>query len=832
MVDRKVLAAHGCSSENYKKIWTKDPIDLSKPQRRLLDLIRNRIYDARCLGLKEWRAYHAIDLAYELPFNQTTPTIVRHLCSRNLSEQDTMAELRSWGCSPEDMFYKASKPNGEQYWELNVPLFFQVGIPLVKAYSTMRLANLFNQRNTNPLLLYQPSKLNVHDQALCEITTDMVDSASGWYGYPALLRQMLTQMVKYGIALSFPREEWDVQYHLQPDPDNPKKFRKRVEKEGIRYFVQHPTRMAYDLTYPLTSLNTDTGTEWALAWRVTNYGQVLDNKLYYNRNKIFTGTNWFSMPEVGQYFKEVYPCSMKFPVGGAWAEGRFQREDKASWYSSDQRDQSIFVTETFMKIIPKVYDLGTYPYPVWHRFTVAGDDTIIWCNPCLYTPSWFMGWDYDENASKTSSMALECIPWQDTLGNILSQIILTAKQNLLDVTFYDNQQINEEDIRRFRNLGENKYRSKHFIGFDSLKSVRSQHSPQNAFFSPTFQKQNVQELMGLIPMVLTIMERVLQITAQEVGAAASHQQSKKEIETTGQASSSRVMLTFSAIDEGIDAWKRQQFDANMAYRNDDLEAEVSADLPDIQNVVKELGFEIVRKGKEVLVVKGKKKILLRLESFARNGEGNPLQGDKEVAAAILQAVNIICGQEDLHKEVGAANLLAMIEYASKLSGAPNGFRLKVVPEDQRKDDKEVDPNVLEAIKAAQQATLKAIEEKMAKPIAAEVHQDQQKIAGLEQIVTKLQQIYDIAAKTQDKNAIKAQDAAAAIRRKDEQSAKDQQRKDAALAAEQRRLDAKAAADHQRETAKTAAEIKLKEAEAQAAIEIKKAEAAAKPPRQS
>lgn len=824
--DLKTLHKHGVSSAAYKKKFTVPPEKYEPGIRKLVDLISNRIKDGTTLSLKEWRAYHAIDLAYETPFNQTTPTLVHHIASQHLTAAQTMDALKDWGLAKEELFIPVptEDPTVTQ-WMLNFPLFFQVGIPLVKAYSTMRLANLFNQRNTNPLLLYQPLTMSDHDQVLCEIVTDMVNKVSTWYGYPAVLRQILQQVVKYGTALAFPREEWDCQKQLVTGEDGEEK--EVITKEGIRYFIPHPTRMGFDLKYPLTSLNTDTGTEFAFAWNIAGYGEILDNRLYWNRRKIFCGTNWFQAPWIGNYFQEVFPCRMKFPNRtGTW--DTFTREDKAGWYNSGDRDQAVFKVEYFQKLIPKQFGLAEYDHPVWHRFTVAGDDTIIWAAPCAYTPAWFMGWDYDENASRNSSMALECIPWQDTLGNILSQMILTAKQNLMNVVFYDNQQIDKEDIRRLENKGERKYREMVFIGFDSLAKRMAQQSPQGAFFPVKFDKQGIQELLQLIPTVLNIMERVLGITAQEAGSAASHQQSKEEVERTGEAGQNRVALTFSYVDEGLDAWKRQQFDANMAYRNSEITAQVSTDIPDLDHVLKDLGFTITQRGEDKIVVNGKKSKLLRLESFARTGEGALVNSNKEAGQILLQVVQVVSAQEDLKQKIGAKNLLALVEFSAKLLGAPRDFRLRVLSPEKEGQDQAPPPNIVEAIKAAQQATMQTVEEQVAKPAAQEVAKVQGEVQQLQQAIQQLQKIYDIAAKQQDKDAQESQRAAAEQQRKDMVLQKEEERKSAALAAEQQRKEAEFQADQARKEAESQAEIARKDAEAQAEIERKRREAAAKP----
>ena len=815
-VDLKHLSSLGVSAGSYRRIFSAKPADYPKRVKELVQLISQRVMDGRSRNFREWRTYAAIDIAFDAPWQQTTPTMINHILSKNMSLDETLASVREWGLKEDDLFLKVMQPDGKMISVPNPPVFFQIVIPIVRAYTIMREAKLFNERNLNPLLPYRPLKEISRNQVLTEIITDLIQTISTWYGYTAVMRQAIHQCLKYGIVLAFPEEEWHCEKQERIGADG--KVEKYIVKEGLRYVLPHPTRMFYDLNRPLTRINSDTGCSWMGTWWIRSYGEILDNRAYWNRTRIFCGTNWLDTNISGTYFQEFYPCRMKFPVqnsGGAPP----QREDIAAWYQSNNRDQAVFLTDFFMKIVPGDWGLGeykgetlqkTYKHPVWHHFVLAGDDTVVYASPIPYAPTWFMGYDYDENAGRNSSLALECIPWQDHVGNILSQIILTAKQNLANVTFYDSQIVNTADIDKLKNQGEMRYRGMNFIPFDSLLNQRAGLSVRDAFVSVQLSKQQIQELLQMLPTVLNIMERVLQISAQEAGAAASHQQSKAEILQTGGASTNRVVFTGSGIDEGIDAWKRQLYDAAMAYMDPSITAEISADIPDLQQHLHELGFEVTGTGDNSILVRGEKH-RLRLEGFASTSQGEEPNKEKEIAQVIFQVVGTVAGQEDLHKQIGTKNLLALIEQGAKLAGAPRDFKLRVQVEG--KPDSEIPKAILEAIQQAQQATLQAVEEKIAKPVAQEVASDQQAIQQIQGVLQQLQGIYDIAKQTQDKNRIAQEKAQSSLQIR---AAETQARVELANKV--------AAADIERKNAVAASEIKIAEdrAHAQSAIEGAKA----------
>lgn len=820
MIDIAHLKKLGVSSGEWKKIFTIGEADRPKPLKRLYDLLRTDNQEGTRMNLSEWRAHHAVDLAYGVPFNQTTPTLIHDIMSRNLSLEQTMVALKDYGLSEQEMFLTIKADNGTECKQTNAPLLFQILIPIVKAYVQTVLGQIFNERNRSPLLPYNPLKQTSRNRIACEIWTDIVQTISTWYGYPQVYKQAIEQMLKYGIMLAFPLEEWHVESQVFDYGKGPEKV---TMKEGLRYTMPHPSMMSYDLKYPLTTLNTNTGIEFMGHRRIMSYGEILDNKMYWNRTEIFAGTNWFKSPAAGNYFTEIFPCRTKFPHDhGFGTPASTLREDKAAWYngSGTQRDDAIFVTERFRKIIPAHFGLGNYKFPIWARFTMAGDDTVIWAAPCGYTPGWFMGYDYDQNAARTPSLALDLIPYQDHVGNILSQMVLTAKQNLEDAYFYDTNVIDKKHIKTFENLGERRYRCRNWIPFDSLKVRMGQFNQKDALFPVQTQQRSIGELQALIPLALSLLERLLGIAAQESGAQASHQQSKAEVSTVVGAGKNRRMLTSSSVDAGEDAWKLQLHAGYTNYGDGGITAQVSSDIEDLDKHLAELGFATVGKGDDQVLVKGRK-TGIRVEGFAASNQGPMQPNEKEIAQAILQGVQTIIGQEDLHKEVGAKQLLKLIEQAVIMAGGPKDFRLQ---QQKKSPNGQIEPAVMQAIQQAIQTVLMTVEQKIAQPAAQKAVQQQQEISQIEKTVQQLKKIYDVAAAAQDKQDIKAAEAKQKMELKQAEYEADEKRKQEEHQAELQREAEKAHVDTaiKLEEAKTAAQIERAKTSHKLALEKKAA----------
>lgn len=727
-VSPRQLREHGCTPKAWKPLFTAKVPDKLPQIKKLEYLIQSRLNDGWLMNMREYKPYLAIDMAYNASFDQTTPTLINNLVNRNSKPEDLLSTLDQWGMKPEDLFLDMGKSaNGEQMWRLNPPTFYKMMVNLTKAYVTIRQAKLFNDRNQSPLLKYEPVESNAETRILTEIITYAVQVISSDFGYASVLKQEIFQALMYSVCLTFPREVWHPQYQLNDDGE------KVLQKEGIRYCTPHPTRMFWDLHYDISTFNTNTGCEYAGYWKVVPYGEILDNPLYWNRRAIGYGSSngWASFDPAltSQFFAEVYPCRMSFPPTNTGDQK--SREANAAFYATAERDKAVFQTDFWMKLVPAKYKMGTYRYPIWVRFIVASDNTIIYAEPCCYNPIKFTGYDTNLLDSRNSSLALEVIPFQDIVGNILSQILLTNKQNLASVNFYDKNILNREDIDKVKNGGETMLRSMNFVPYDSMKFNRQGLNPKDSVFQIRFENKDVQPHFQALNTVLGILERLLQLSPQESGQSASHQQSAEELKQVGSSTTNRVEFTGSFIDEATDAWKAQLFEAMRAYADDDVEAMVPSDIPDVEQHLTDLGFALSGKvrGEGKLMVVGSKKNL-NIDTLASTGKGDNRKNETQTAQVMMQAVSAVAANQQLAQLVGPKTLLKIIEQAAKLAGADSDFKL-------RPDQKAQLDMLQQLAQQIQAAAVKQVEEDGFKPIAKEIADLQSAVQKIDQILTKL-----------------------------------------------------------------------------------------------
>lgn len=735
MIAQSVIKKHGLDPESLKKLFTdKKKLDNEKGLKPLITLIRDRIKDGRERALKDYRIWAAVDLAYDTPFAQETPTLIRNVMATCTTEKQMLDACRAWGLAEGDLFCKYKQADGTYKFELNAPVFFNVFVPVVRAYVAVRLGKLFNDRNLIPLLKYEPQKYTEENRIRCEIITDIVQAISAAFGYGAVLRQMIFQALLYSVCLAFPVEPW---YEENQEDEDGKDI---CEKEGIRYILPHITRTLTDLQFPPATFNTNTGSTFAGFWTINRWGEVERNEHYWNKEVITYGYNWLDRSKPWwNYFEQAYPCTMEFPVGRGGASKATDRETVADLYTSTDYDKAIFITHLFMKLKPKDWGLGDYKHHLWFRFIVASDDTVIYAEAFSYNPVLYMGYDSDMNRARNASLALEILPWQDHLGNILTQILLTIKRNLANIIFYDVHQVNGEVLTDLQRKTQWQYQQLNFVGRDPFKdrlANAGRDTVPEAIHEVKFAFADTSQMTTAISTIISIMERLLVISPQEIGSAASHQQSKAEIVTINANTTNRVTFTGSFVDDTQDAWKRQLYDAIRAHMDAEGVAQVSSDIPEVEKHLKRMGFSLVTEGP----IKDTQKILvkynmkgLRLEGFASTREGPNRGNDREAAQAIMLTVQSINQNPNLANAVDPRAIAAMMETAAKLMGADHDFKIPL------SRDAMVNNQLQQTVQQIQEMVGQMIQAEM-KPAAEAISEQGQRIEGVSQSVGELAQL--------------------------------------------------------------------------------------------
>lgn len=720
MIDLDLIKSHGCDESFLRKAFSSkedDQKDISKESlariKALQERIRSRIQDGMSRNFAEsaWRPIYAIDIAYDTPFRQISPTLLQSLMEDRPDSKDENGDRlfkKATGLGLETFFTDDIDADGKKTGKkfLNAPAFFNLLVPLVKSYVTMRRAAIVNRHNQSPFMKFDPVKTTTLRKLQCEAMTDRAEVMSQQYSYFEIWDQCVLKTLQYGTQIKFIQEEWDSETQrrraTEKDVSNGVKSLELAEdgksqtckvgeeievvvKEGLRYKLPHPSRTFRDLAWPLYTLNSDSGIQFLGYWEIARF-KDLQGKGFWNLNNIPVGqTNIIDMNTA--FFQNVYSsCKLTIPTipdGGAAAAGigttGSDRERKLAltYYGTENTDQGVLIAYYFEKLVPSECGLGTYPCPVWFRFMVAGDAaTVMYATPLPGTPADYWGYDPDESRDKNSSIALELIPFQDQFGMMLSQIILTAKQNLANITFINEDLIDKTWIDRIKNFGESIFRTINLVPTSFKKMFKQQTKVAEAVAPFTLPKGNTAELTNVLKTILDVCERVLQISNIELAGQASHEQSAEEVKTLTGSTTARLEFTATPIEKAFSAWKRQVYTYDMAYGDKEFQAHIPSEPPLTEEQLKKLGFTYTDKDVYMSDRDKFRRVKVNRESmppsmweFASARDDIDRVDDSKMAVAMAQLIQPLVANPKILEGLGVDQV---IEIANKI-GQKTGF---------------------------------------------------------------------------------------------------------------------------------------------------------------
>ena len=681
----------GLDPDSLKSAFDSQTIEKRPRIKELVERIRDIIRDGIKRNRRDYRLFKAMDWAYDSPFYQISYTQLRGLLSNNADERKVMETVNQWGLA--HLLPNVIDANGNACCDpltkkpmkaFNLPVFFNIFVPIVMSYITIRWAKLFNDRNLVPLYKYEPVQYTKENRLRCEVITQIVQRQSAWFGYAEDERQTILQTLLYGFCINFPREAWFSEKQEGPDG------KPKIIREGLRFDMPHPSRVYYDLYHRLSSLNTNSGCEYAGHWMIRRYRDINDCPLYWNKDRISIGSvSWFDLKS--DFLEEVFPCQMSFPsqsategLGGA---GPLDRQSEAYRnYGQGDFNSATLVTEHFQKLVPKENGLGDYEYPVWFRIVMASDNAVIWAEPLAFDRLPTYAYDADFNRARFRSLALEIMPFQDHIGNLMTQWIAAVKENLLNPIFVDKEKLPAEALKQLQNMGFKEFGGRKFFPFSSTENYRMKIDQKEAFYTPVLTRHNTQEIALCIEGVLNMLDRTMQLSPQEIGQAASHEQTAEETKVISQNTSTRVTFTGSFIDNGDYAKKVMLYDAMMAYADDDITVGISSAFAATEEELKKLMTKVGLKIQDdstydpndpdsMRSVKAEKSALA-LESFSSTRDASERIDNPAIADAMSKIFIAIAGNEVLIQSVGAVQLIELLNQIVVTAGLPKEFRLK------------------------------------------------------------------------------------------------------------------------------------------------------------
>lgn len=774
MIDLAILESRGITTEALRQklsgnplTWSADGSQEEGKRHALWNRIRSRISEGMNRNFETFKVYHALDQAWDMPFKQVSNTLLGMFIEKDPNTEEVYKQFQEWGLThmvTQEIDQRTGKPTGKKVF--NLPIFYEVFVPLVKAYVTIRWAKIMNDRRLTPFFDYVPAKVTAATKIRCGVITDMIETMSNQFGYYDVMKQAVLKMLHYGWCFQFPKEEWyseeqikiademDVELGAKKldseDPASVGDEIRVVSKEGLRYHHPHPTRFYRDLNHGPYTYNHDSGCEFGGYWSIRRYRDLYYSN-FWNRDQVSIGPNSL-IQDHRTFFASVYSaCTLTIPVlpkspsndgntllaqtGGGIGDLDREKQLAYLYYGIDHMDQGVLTTEHFEKLIPSENGLGDYDGPVWFRFVVAGDNsTFLYAAPLPYAPITYYGYDADESRTLNASLSLEVLPFQDQFSNVLSQIILTAKQNLANMTLVDEDVLTPESTGKILNIGEQLFRKLNIFGFSGKKLVRQQSRAMEAIQPHTFPKGNVAELTNVLKTILDVLERVLVMSSHEVAQAASHEQTREEVRNIAASTSTRLQFTSTPVSIATEAWKRQLYQAKMAYGDPVFTGHIPSEVPLSREALQSMGFSFLdrdehvgRTDRHVRVKIQKAKAAIDLWMLASGRDDQDRPSDAAMAQAMGMLARDLMANPITAQAVGADQAIAMANQIAQLAGLPRDFVLRnmapnATPQQQQEQAQAQLQQVVQAVLGQLQ------------PALQEVQQNTQAIAQIEQIL--------------------------------------------------------------------------------------------------
>lgn len=676
MIDLGIVKKHGGTVEALEKLF-KDGKSSGKNNQTIkpvYDRIQSRINDGVQWCLKNWRLHYAADLAWNAPLRQTSQTLLLSLLDKKADDKQVQSALTDWGLT------HMVKKDGEKK-TIDLPVFFNIFIPLVRAYLTIRWAKITNDRKNYPFFKYDPQHQTKENKLKAEVVTDRVQIISQSYDYFSILKQAVFQCLHYGYCYQFPVESWHSEKQLAKADGKEKEV---YTREGIRYHTPHPTRCFIDQAHRPSTINSDSGVRFIGYWTIKRWREIKAIDGYWNLDKVSLGVTDF-VASNQLFFNTVgAQCAINIATSGGAQPGVLDREREVGFYSNELDDKGVLITEYFEKINPKKEKLFDYDFDIWMRYVVANDSTVIFAEPLPYTPAVYYGYDSNENQSLNSSLTMEILPSADMVSNLLSQYILSAKQNLANLNLLDSDalDIGKDDkagfISKLQNYGEKWFRELNFEWFSSKRTRGNQADIKAAVQSFRFTPLSTDGIIAAVRQILDLLERTLVMSAQEVAASASHEQTAEEIRRTSGAVSTRLEFTATPIDQAIYAWKVMLYQGLMAYGEEDFYAQLTHKVDAKQ--LEKMGFTVEEgwddKARRMLVKT--KKTAVTIESFASTREGEDRVNTAALADSMSKVLGFVIGNPELMNAIGNSQAIDLVNEITEYLGLPEDFKLRDV----------------------------------------------------------------------------------------------------------------------------------------------------------
>jgi hypothetical protein len=609
MVDLKVLEKRNSTQQRLKEICTAmQPAnynDLEKEQqekidrdiewrKKIEDRIQYRLWESIQFNLKNFQLFSAVDLAWDsTPINKAVFPLMLYAQGKfDMGQCASSLEKAGFGK------YVAKDAKGS-VTNIDIPKFYETQVNLIRSILTRRLAAQSNKyANLWPYYAYESRSTSLVGKLRADIMSQRADIISDQYDYRHHEVQVMRDMLFYCNSVDFIRCSWEKEeqefFKEQAaglETDNPD-IEKRVIKEGLPWVNPHPSRVFWDNSYPLPSINSDTGCEWLGYWDVVRYRDIHGDTKYWNRDKVSYSSGMQGIFSNPYFTSSQYYCTIKPPVALPDYASQNDRANNVGTYASEQGDTSVIVSYFFWKIVPKDWGIGDYPYPVWCRFIIASDKSIQFAEFLPSSPAAVASYNANDNRQINISFAHELMGFQDQLTNLLTYLLLCLQADNIKVLIVDKEVADAEQIKAFREQlkGQSAYTGTTVLEISRTKLQElGITSAEQVIKLVETRGSQLDVIFRAIGQLLQMVERMAALSPQEQGQPAPREISATETNLIAGTTESVYGFISDAIDEYRAAKKRILYESYIALGEAEFRCPVMNRYP--KSVIISAGFK-------------------------------------------------------------------------------------------------------------------------------------------------------------------------------------------------------------------------------------------------
>lgn len=636
-----------------------------------------RVQDGLYRNTADFNKWAAIDLAYaSTPIHPTTLPLMQ-VAQGHISLDQCSQQIAALSTKMRDKLFV--KDTAGKLTGIKAPELVEVSHNLVHSLVTRRVAAVATEiEQMYPLMEYDTFSNAQSAKLRGDVMTQIAEQMAGTYGYRHDAEESIRAASLYSQCIKFKANAWHTEYQTLPQQATPEpsgakavgqkpetKYKRQLVREGVLFTLPHPSRTYYDTSRPVSRINYGTGPQYIGHWDVIRIGELQAEPAYFNKDAVFYDAVIYKFFAAQfAYMNQYFPDRMVAPITNSGSAGALaltnDRVAQIGAYASLRYDMSTTIAYHYEEIIPKNVGLGTYEDPVWIRFCVAGNRTVIYAEIVGSAPASYNGYNTSDNLMVSPSFAMLVLPYQEQITNLLTTLLRTQYQGFCRIWALNTHGMDKKDVDALEQaLQYPDYTSAKdiIIKYDAALLQDRGQDPKTISQKITQiqieTKDKITEIFSSIVQLLSIAERLLFFSPQELGQVAPRTITAFEAKMVNTTTLGIRDFGLTGIKQQIDADKRIVHDSYMAFGSEDLEVPVASRY-DAQ-VIEDAGFEIIDDGKGnpdgLFTIRGKKLGLLYNYIYTiRNTDDLPT--DAAEAQALGQVYDIISKDPILSAAMG------------------------------------------------------------------------------------------------------------------------------------------------------------------------------------